>query len=785
MSLQDRCFNPTSFTMAQHPSIRSRKHAPGVHPLLGTSLVALSALATASAAHAQATATQEEGKTLEAVSVKASRVTSFKVEESASNKFTQPLVDTPKTVQIVNQQMLKEQGAGTLMDALRNTPGITMQLGEGGNTSAGDTFQMRGFSAQTSVFVDGVRDLGVVSRDVFNIEQVEVVKGAAGSDIGRGAAAGYINLITKLPSRDELSEASLTLGTADKKRITADINRAFGDSGAFRINVMTQDSGVDGRDFVLNKSTAVAPALAFGLGTPTRVYLYSLHTRAKNRPDGGVPTVGLSGYRRATNDATSNTLNASQVAALNGASAVDSSNYYGSVNDYEDVDSDMATAKVEHDLGNKTTVRNLTRIARSHSTRVMTGITALNSTNVSNAAAPSTWTVSRNRQGTDQVNDILINQTSLNTSFSLAGMQHDLVTGLELSYERQSAKSFSTTGLTVPAANLYNPNPHVSLPQPYLSGEVNEGKSYTTAVYVLDTVTLSPEWKVNGGLRLDRYNTWSHTYTGSAQASLSKSDTLTSWNLAAIYKPAENGSVYLAYATSLTPPGSSNFSLSSSSSSASNTALDPQETENYELGTKWDLLDKRLNVSAAIYRTDNDKQISYDSLSKQYFQTGKQRVQGIELSAVGLLTNFWKLTAGITTMHAKQMGQSSFSTNNNSTSTTDGVRWSPTLAATLWTSYDVNDWTFGAGASYYSSQKRTVSTSTNASTNAAGLNMAEIPGYTVCSAMVSYKASKNVNLQLNVTNLFDKEYIATLNNNGARYTPGAPRAASLTASVKF
>jgi len=770
--------------MAQHPSIRSRKHAPGVHPILGTSLVALSALAAASNAHAQAAAAQE-AKTLEEVSVKASRVNSFKVEESASNKITQPLVDTPKTVQIINQQMLKEQGAGTLMEALRNTPGITMQLGEGGNTSAGDAFQMRGFSAQTSVFVDGVRDLGATKRDVFNIEQVEVIKGAAGSDIGRGAAAGYINLITKLPARDELSEASLTLGTADKKRIAADINRAFGDSGAFRINVMTEDSGVDGRDFVLNKGTAVAPAVAFGLGTPTRVHFYSLHTRTKNRPDGGVPTVGLSGYRRATIDATSNALNAAQVAALNGAAEVDSSNYYGSVNDHEDVDSDMFTAKVEHDLGNKTTVRNLTRMARSHTTRVLTGITGLNSTNVPNVADPSTWTVNRNRQGTDQVNEILINQTSLNTTFSLAGMQHDLVTGLELSYERQSARSFTTDGLSIPAANLYSPNPHVSLPLPYLSGDRTQGKSYTTALYALDTVTLSPEWKVNGGLRLDRYNTWTHAYTGNELASLSKSDTLTSWNLAAIYKPAENGSVYLAYATSMTPPGSSNFSLSSTNGNASSPALDPQETENHELGTKWDLLNKRLNVSAAIYRTDNDKQISYDSLTKQYFQGGKQRVQGIELGAVGLITNFWKVTVGITTMHTKQMGQGSFNTRNNSTTTTDGVRWSPSLAATVWTSYDINEWTFGAGANYLSSQKRTVSTSSNASTNAASLNMAEIPGCTVYSAMVSYKASKNVNLQLNVNNVFDKAHIATLNNNGARYTPGAPRSATLTASVKF
>lgn len=769
--------------MSKKASIRSRAHTQRLPSSFGTSLLALGAAVAPLAAHAQAAGDSGEVKE---VSVKASRINPYKADESASNKITQPLVDTPKTIQVIKKEVLREQGAVSLVDALRNTPGITMQLGENGNTSAGDTFQMRGFSTQTSTFVDGIRDLGAVTRDVFNLEQVEVVKGPAGSDIGRGAASGYINLITKLPTRDDANEVGLTVGTADKKRATVDVNRSFGESGAFRINAMTQESGVDGRDWVRNKGTALAPSVAFGLGTPTRIYLYSQHIRQNNRPDGGIPTVGLSGYRRTTNDATSNQLNATQAAALNAAGKVDASNFYGSVHDYEDVNADMITAKVEHDLGGGTTVRNLTRSGRTHMTRVLTGISALNSTNVPNAANPSTWTVGRSRQGLDQVNDILVNQTSVNSSFKLGGLQNDLAAGLELSYERQLSQTFSTTGLTIPAANLYNPNPNVSLPVPYQSGESTQGKTYTTSVYALDTVTLSPEWKVNGGVRLDRYNTWTHTGTSTAKGSLSKDGALTSWNVGAVYKPAENGSVYVAYANSLTPPGSANFALSSTDGNASQPQLDPQETQSYELGTKWELLNKRLNVTAALYRTENDKQLSYDSVTARYFQTGKQRVQGIELSAVGQITNFWQVTAGLATMDSKQLGQSSFSTNNGgSTSTSEGVRWSPDLTAFVWSSYTLNDWTVGGGVSHVSEQKRVIGSSTLASAAAANLNMPAIPSYTVANAMVAYKVSKNVNLQLNVNNLFDKKYISTLNNSGARAVMGAPRSVALTASLKF
>ncbi|MFZ2989453.1 catecholate siderophore receptor Fiu [Ideonella sp.] len=785
-----------------HSSILSRRHAaPRRHtatPALAAALMSSLPLALS----AQTTPPAEPS--LPVVSVKAQREVPNKADNSASNKITQPLVDTPKTIQVVKAATLKEQGASTLMEALRNTPGITMQLGEGGNTAAGDTFQMRGFSTQSSTFVDGVRDLGAVTRDTFNIDQVEIVKGPAGAEIGRGASSGYINLISKLPSLDNVGDASLTLGTASKKRATLDLNRQLGEHSAFRINLMAQDSGVDGRDVVKNKGTGIAPSLAFGLDTPTRLFFYSQHVRQDNVPDGGIPSVGLKGYVRSVATGVSQ----AQVDALNAAPAVDGSLYYGSTKDYEKVTADMFTAKIEHDLVPGTTVRNLTRFGKTHMDRVLTSVGTAVATDPTDR---SSWTVARSRQRTDQANEIITNQTSVNSRFTLAGFQHDLVGGLELAQEKQITLGTGTAAALIqgttfaaisnPNANLYHPSSADVLGVPYLTGIDTEGESLTAAAYVFDTMTINEAWKVNAGLRQERYRTRTRSGTlvtstnlstyaaqgyavgGVVPSSLEDRGDLSSWNLGLVFKPTANGTVYAALANAYTPPGSANFSLSSTVSNAANADMDPQHTRSVELGSKWDVLDKRLNLSAALYRTVNENQVTQNAVDLSYSQEGKTTVSGLELAAVGQITNFWQVSAGLAKMKTSQSNQTSVSSTTGAVTTTTGVRWSPEFTASAWTSYTLGAFTLGGGLRHVGQQKRAISTS-NAATVTPD-NMPSIDAYTVVDAMAAWTFNKQLNLQLNIGNVFDADYIASLNNNGARVKLGAPRSAQLTASLTF
>ncbi len=773
--------------------IKSRKHAAPAR--LSTTALALLAgslpgLALAAEGTAPAAKTQEQ--VLPTLKATAAPESGFKADTSANAKLTQPLLDTPKTVQVIKKEMLQEQGAASLMDALRNTPGITMQLGENGNTSAGDTFQMRGFSTQSATFVDGMRDLGAVTRDTFNLESVEVVKGPSGADIGRGASAGYINLISKQPQADQFNELNVSLGTASRKRATLDSNVQLGANTAARVNVMVQDGGIEGRDLVKNKGWGLAPSIAFGLNTPTRVFLYSQHLRQNNVPDGAIPTTGMAGFYNAN-------------ATIQTASKVRRENYYGSASDYEKVDADMFSARLEMDLGGGTQLRSLTRYGRTHMDRVLTGVNGL-SVNAGTQAIE----VARTRQRVDQRNEILGNQTNVVTGFKLDGLQNDLSAGVELLMETQSNRGFTNgssstvdvvlnktkvPGIALPNANLYAPNVADVLGTPIATGADTDGRSVTQALYAFDTLHLSEQLKLNAGLRVEHYSLRTNSSTlvtggtggnlatykaqgydvgGFVPSNLSSSDWLKSWNLGLVYKPVAEGTVYVSLANSYTPPGGDNFVLSSSATSQANAALDPQKTSNVELGAKWELLDRRLNVSAALYHTRNEGQVSYDDL-KNPVPMGKTRVTGLELSAVGQITNFWQVSAGVSRMKTKQSDQWS----SDRTTETIGVRWSPDWTATVWTSYTFGDLTVGGGLRHVSEQKRAITTVT------AAQNMPTIPASTVADLMAAYAWSKTLKFQLNVGNLFDKTYIASLNNSGARMKLGAERSVTLSANLLF
>jgi len=147
----------------------------------------------------------------------------------SSPKYTAALREIPQTIEVIPRKVIEEQGITTLNDALRNVPGITLQAGEGGGAcnTAGDMFTLRGFNAANSLFVDGVRDDGLISRDVFNLEQVEVLMGPTGSDVGRGTAAGCVNLQSKSPRPTSGASTLFSYGNADQKRLTVDLNHAL------------------------------------------------------------------------------------------------------------------------------------------------------------------------------------------------------------------------------------------------------------------------------------------------------------------------------------------------------------------------------------------------------------------------------------------------------------------------------------------------------------------------------------------------------------------------------
>lgn len=732
-------------------------------------------------------ARKPDATTLDKVEVRGLR--SFVV----SPKFTQTLQDTPQTIQVIGNELLLQQGATTLTEALRNSPGVgTFYAGENGNTSTGDTLYMRGFDTSSSIFVDGARDLGSVSRDLFNIEQVEVVKGPASTDTGRSSPTGAINMVSKQAQLRAIAGGSVSAGTDGQKRATADWNAKLSDSSALRLNAMWQDSDVPGRDHVNNSRWGIAPSLGFGLDGDTRLWLDLLYVKQDNVPDGFVPTIGLPYWEPQPG--------LEQLAGR----PVDPSNFYGTRDDHDDVTSRMATLRLEHDLNDAVKLSNTLRWGETEQHYLLTAFMSTGGSTANpmggnikwtDAGDFSTYTLARSLPTfKDNENRILTNQFNLRADFGTGAVDHFLSAGAELTREEQTAHNISVTGAHAPAS-LYDPGWNdagsVSWER---NGSRSQGRTDTRAVYLFDTMKFGEQFLLTAGLRADRYTTDYFAsavcntagtgaparrvvYCGAAPvgsivttADLRDSDTLLSWKIGAVYKPVEALSLYANAALAQQPPGGANFQLAAGGTSANGIDADPQVARTLEVGSKW-ALNPALSLNLALFRTTVSNEINTQDVPAT--QTGRKVVEGVEASMVGNITDNWNVSLGYLHQSAEVDKGSLVAADG-----TPNLTYTPSDAFTSWTTYKLaNGLSFGGGVRYTGGLHR--------GTDGAKGTPSRTKSWTVYDAVVSYAVSDALTLRLNAYNLFDKAYVASINKSGYRYTPGAPRTFLLSADFRF
>jgi len=654
----------------------------------------------------------------------------------SSPKFTQPIVDTPRTMTVVPEEVFTQQGATSLRDVLRNTPGITFQAGEGGGGLPGDTFSMRGFSGGNDITVDGVRDIGAYSRDAFNLEQVEVLKGPAGVVAGRGSTGGSINLVTKTAKRDAFTRVSAAAGNADYTRGTVDTNiplEHFADA-ALRVNAMYTDSGVAGRDVVHNSSWGVAPSMTFGIGKPSRFTLSYQHVTQDNIPDYGLPW-----------------------AAFEANPHIDQSNFYGLENyDFEDIDSDLATAIFERDIRSGWVLRNIARWGDNSRNSAIT------------APRPPNRQLQRRTMESEQ----LANQTSLSGSFTTGTLRHDLAVGLEVGREKTSNYNAAQT-TNQPQVTIDHPDPSQSPfgPMPDNIGNPADTNLDLAAFYTFDTIHLGSKWDISAGARFDSVDVDYDLLTRATGVTthLNRSDEMLSWNAGAVFKPTAHASIYASAGTAFNASvdaGSVGPALSDVPTSANNINLDPEKTENLEVGGKLELGGGRAIITGALFRTTKTNARTRAATTEAFTLDGEQEVQGVEVGVNGKLTDRWSMLAGYS--HLK----SEFTKSRNAAEVGAQLAFTPENSFNVWTDYRVGDrLSFGGGAQYMDSVFR----------NAA--NTAEVPSYWLVNAMASYEMTHSLTLRFNVNNLTDEQYVDRV--GGGHYVPGARRSMMLTAEVDF
>lgn len=658
----------------------------------------------------------------------------------SSPKYTEPLRDIPQTITVISKEVIEEQAATTLRDVLRNVPGLTFTAGEGG-VPAGDNLTLRGFSARNDIFIDGARDLGPQSRDPFNLEQVEVVKGPGSAYTGRGSAGGSINLVSKTPGVLPIYGGTLNLGTDGTKRATVDINLPFEKFGwseraAFRLNAMMHESGVAGRDVTEDERWGVAPSLSFGLNTPTRFVVSYFHLQQNNVPDYGIPWV----------PATNNAL----IAFRDRPAPVPRDTFYGlRSRDFEDVQSDLATARFERDFGDNLTLRNQFRFGRSTRDSVTTAPRFLNNDSTSIDRGVRAWITEDN---------VVDNQSDFRADFSTGGVRHTLVTGLALARESNLRRTRTTVGSSV--TTLLNPNPNDafngSLTVNPIVGDVTANSQ---GLYAFDTARLGKRWELSGGLRWDRFDVDGVSTTN---LPLSRVDRMLSGRAGVVFKPVESGSLYASYGTALNP------SLEGLSYNTANTAIDPEKTYTFEVGSKWGLFGNRLLLTGAGFRVEktNARTPGISPNDPPQVLEGRQRVDGIELGATGTLRRGWSVFGAYTLLDSEIVES------NTAAEVGRRILNTPRNSFNLWTSYET-PWRLDVGGGARLVGRRFGN----------NINTRFVDSYWTVDATASYPLTKRIDLRLNLYNLFDEFYFDRL--SGGHLVPGAGRSVMLSTGFRF
>jgi catecholate siderophore receptor len=642
-----------------------------------------------------------------------------RAEDLNLTKYSQPILDSPQTISVVPQHIMQEQGTTTLRDALRNVAGISLAAGEGG--SQGDNLTIRGFTARNDIFLDGMRDFGSYYRDPFDQESVAVLQGPSSAVFGRGSTGGVVSQISKTPRPEGFIAGSVDAGTDLTRRLTLDIDeplRALGRNTAFRLNLMGDEANVADRNVTVDRRYGIAPTLEFGLGTPSRLTLSFLREWEDDIPDYGIPWF------------------------FNRPAPVPRQNYYGFTHgNFLETGDHVGTVKFEHDFAAPLSLRSQLRYANYPRDAVITE-PQINAPNTPSTPL-SQIVVTRNEIAVKSVESFLDDQTDASTSFHTGGFRHTFVAGIELGRETSDPTRFAFQN--IPQTSLLAPNPNQAPPRAFTISSQVQTTAYTDAAYAIDTIDFRHKWELTGGFRWDRFRT-DYSQSVAPASAYTRVDEMPSWRGALVYKPAANGSVYFDAGTSFNP------SAETLSLSAANASLLPEKNLTLELGTKWEFFSDRSSLAASLFRTDQANAREPDPTNPVLnVLAGTLRAQGAEVEFSGRITDRWHLLSSYAFIPSEVV-----KSNYYPASVGYPLANVPKNTFNVWSTYQLpwRHFEVGGGANFVDSRTASSTVPLDPTT---GL-LKQVPGYWVANAMVGYRLSDRLDLQINAYNLANTYY---------------------------
>jgi catecholate siderophore receptor len=709
----------------------------------------------------------------------------YKADRLQSGKFTEPVLDTPRTVTVITKEALADKNATSLREVLRSTAGVTLGSGEGGN-AFGDRFFIRGFDARNDVFIDGVRDPGVAIRENFNVEQIEILRGPASSFAGRGTTGGALNIVTKQAGETNFIHVEGMGGFSDNlKRGTFDVNRVLSPMVDIRLNGMIQYANVAGRDFTSDNRWGIAAAIAIRPSDTLTFTANYAHTFIWGLPDFGVAY--------------------DQVNRIPVTSeGVSRDTYYGIINrDFTRSTQDVGTVNLKWQPSDNLTLENNFRA--SHALLDYLGTVPENPSATNPVTKPynSTATfnsgfVQLNAQSKYQPSTVIADQPQLTWKYASGEFKNTLVAGGEFSHEKVDLNSYTgftselTTGSTVIVSNgavitpVANPVHYVFGSQgPVLGTNPIRYRIDTNAGFVTDTLNYNDLVILNGGIRYDDYSITSQNNTSSRRAD----DGIWSYNAGIVVKPTRNGSVYFAFATAADPVGAELDATTSAYggfSPTQNQIFGPIRSRSYEFGTKWQIFDGHLLATAAAFKTDvsNARETAPAGIpgivSGTILANAAYRVKGLDFELAGNITDKWSLQGGLVLLNTR-ISKSIVPTNV-------GLQLANIAhqSFNLLTKYQVTRWLELGGQSIYASQIK------GGSLLAANGNVAYpnaprptlLPSHWRFDVFAEAKINDFASAKLYVQNLTNKTYYDALYQSAQPFIQIAP-GRSFTLSVDF
>ena len=708
---------------------------------------------------------------------------SLRASDTTLGKGRQALRDIPQTLTVITEHLIDDRRLDDFREVLKTTAGVTFLAGETGE----EDVRLRGFSLSQAgdVLRDGMREAQLITRDTFATDRVEVLKGSASMLFGKGSTGGVVNQMTKQPFLMDQSEASVTVGTGRMVRSQVDLNKRLDERSALRINAMVQDSDNRG---ARNDREGLAASWRTGIGERDEFQadLYLLHTN--ERPIYNQPQLltGAAGDARRTI-----------------VPVLPAGNFYGLASDYLHSEQTALTLSHTHRFSHEEELK--TTLRQGHYERDLWATVAsfapassqpdgqaIGLTRLPDANTVLNRNSFRGRRG---ISDITQLQSDYSRKFEAAGLKHQLTAGVDLVVEdalRNPNNSGGALPSSAPASvrltTVGNPNDGARRDDTR-TWDYNSFGADSLGLYAQDVASLSETVKLVAGMRFDRftarYRAAPRVANGVTVVDTGSIDeNLWSPRIGALYQPSDTASYYVSAGESYNTSGDTyQFTLGNFASNSANGRMartPPEKSRNYEIGGKWEVLNQRASVNAALFRAEkyNERNVDPDSAATQSLLSGKRHATGVEFSAVGRLTPKWELFYNHTWIPSARIDRYNGLNDNgqpvSSTTPVQGDRpgLTPEHSASAWSTYRLSSaWRVGLGANYRSSQTPLTNK----------VNTAQ--AFTVWDSLIEYTVNEHTSAKLNVTNLTNKNYADGLYTSF--YTPGAPRRVMLTLKTVF